>query len=108
MYSEEPNIIVLSKRESPLVIGLGNGKNFAASDIPAFLDYTKEVVILHDNDLATLSATSLSIESRGRTIERKPTKVLWSAEMAQKGGYSHFMLKEIHEQPTAIRNTIQA
>jgi glucosamine--fructose-6-phosphate aminotransferase (isomerizing) len=106
--ADEPDKIVLSKRESPMVIGLGQKKNFAASDMPAFLEHTKEVIILHDNDLVTMSSSNVTIENQGRIINRRPTEVMWTAEMAQKGGYSHFMIKEIHEQPTAIRTTLQS
>ncbi|MFX0113239.1 MAG: glutamine--fructose-6-phosphate transaminase (isomerizing) [Candidatus Hodarchaeota archaeon] len=108
MSIDEPDKIVLSKRESPMVIGLGQKKNFAASDMPAFLEHTKEVIILHDEDIVTMSSSFVTIESRGHIVHRRPTEVMWTAEMAQKGGYPHFMLKEIHEQPTAIRTTLQS
>jgi glucosamine--fructose-6-phosphate aminotransferase (isomerizing) len=108
MSIDEPDKIVLSKRESPMVIGLGQNKNFAASDMPAFLEHTKEVIILHDEDIVTMSSSFVTIESRGHIVHRRPTEVAWTAEMAQKGGYPHFMLKEIHEQPIAIRTTLQS
>ncbi|MEM2874758.1 MAG: glutamine--fructose-6-phosphate transaminase (isomerizing), partial [Candidatus Hadarchaeales archaeon] len=96
-------------KESPLVVGLGAGEMFLASDIPALLRHTRKFIPLEDGEMAVLTADGLSlIQMRsGRRIERKPMSVTWTAEMAEKGGYPHFTLKEIHEQPEAIRETLR-
>ena len=107
MHSEEPNTIFLARKDSPLVIGIQEDTKFAASDIPAFLEYTKKVIVLKNGEIATLTPQAVYIERNGFRIQPKPVKVSWTAESAQKSGYPHFMLKEIHEQPIALRNTLK-
>jgi glucosamine--fructose-6-phosphate aminotransferase (isomerizing) len=98
--------LVAARKDSPLIIGLGDGENFIASDVPAILDYTSRVIYLEDDDIAVVAADSVTIKNNGSPISRKEHKITWSVEDAQKGGYEHFMLKEIHEQPKVIRETL--
>ncbi len=107
LTADDPNRIYFAKQSSPLVIGIGNGAVFAASDIPAFLDQTKKIVVLRDGELGYFSATELYIEKDGEQVKPRTTTVNWSPEMAQKGGFPHFMLKEIYEQPLALENTLK-
>ncbi len=96
-----------ARKASPLVIGIGEGENFIASDIPALLAYTRKFIFLEDGDIAILSADSVSItDATGKEVARPVQTVNWSPAMAEKGGYKHFMLKEIFEQPRAIADTI--
>ncbi len=101
----EPELVA-AKKDSPLIIGLGDGESFIASDVPAILDYTNRVVYLEDGDLGIITSVGAKIEAGGRRVSRRDHRILWSVEDAQKGGYEHFMLKEIHEQPRVIRDTI--
>ncbi len=103
----EPELIA-ARKENPLVIGIGDGENFIASDVPALLDYTSRVIYLEDDDIAVITGEGVQVKREGRVVDRKPQRVTWSVEDAQKGGYEHFMLKEIHEQPKVIRDTIRA
>jgi glutamine---fructose-6-phosphate transaminase (isomerizing) len=98
--------LIAAKKDSPLIIGIGDHENYIASDVPALLEYTNRVIYLEDSDLAVVKADSIRIKHEGIDINRDIQQVSWSVEEAQKGGYEHFMLKEIHEQPRVIRNTI--
>ncbi|MCX6359165.1 MAG: glutamine--fructose-6-phosphate transaminase (isomerizing) [Armatimonadetes bacterium] len=103
-----PDTIVVARQDSPLVIGLGEGENFLASDIPALLPYTRSVLVLEDGDVAEIGSNRVRItDAAGRDVERKPMQVTWDASAAEKGGFAHFMLKEIHEGPTAVRETLR-
>ena len=99
--------LVVARRESPLIIGVGDNENFVASDVAAVLDYTGSVVYLEDGDIAVVSGESITITNNGDRVQRERQVIPWSVEEAQKGGYEHFMLKEIHEQPKAIENTLK-
>ncbi len=100
--------LIAARKESPLIIGVGDGENFIASDVPAVLDYTSRVIYLEDDDIAVITGEGVQVKRNGEAVARKPHQVTWSVEDAQKGGYEHFMLKEIHEQPRVIRDTIRA
>ncbi len=104
---EHPDEIVAAKTASPLVIGLGEGENFLASDVPALLPHTKRTLFLNDGEIAVLRRDSVKImDFEGREISREPTVIRWDPITAQKQGFKHFMLKEIHEQPQAVANTL--
>jgi len=107
---DEPDKLVVVRKESPLIIGVGDSELFVASDIPAILPHTKRVLIMEDGEMAILMPSGATIKrvDSGETVEKKPMEITWSAEMAEKKGYPHFMLKEIHEQPDAMRNTLRA
>ncbi|WP_291766419.1 glutamine--fructose-6-phosphate transaminase (isomerizing) [Caldivirga sp. UBA161] len=107
LYSHEPDKVFFARNVSPLVIGVGEGFNFLASDIPAFLSYTNRVITLHDGEYGYLTPSSIYIERDGEPInvEDRVRVINWSPESAGKEGYPHFMLKEIHEQPRALRET---
>lgn len=102
-----PDEIIVVRQDSPLVIGLGDGENYVASDIPAILEYTDSVYILEDGELARITADRVSIFSKaGQEVEKDIFTVEWDSIQAEKEGYADFMLKEIHEQPKAVRDTI--
>lgn len=106
---KEPNTIICVRKESPLVIGVGKDAVYCASDIPAFLPLTNKAVIIEDGELIILSDNGYEIHkiSDWRLVDRKPETIDWTAEMAEKQGYPYFMLKEIHEQPLSLRNTLR-
>ena len=106
---KEPNKIVCARHESPLVIGLGENALYCASDIPAFLPLTNKAVIVEDGELVTLSMEGFEIRkiADSSLVTREPKIIDWTPEMAVKQGYPHFMLKEIHEQPACLRNTLR-
>ncbi|MDO8683811.1 MAG: glutamine--fructose-6-phosphate transaminase (isomerizing) [Armatimonadota bacterium] len=108
MAQDDPERIVAARRHSPLVVGVGEGENFLASDVPAFLQYTKRVHFVEDNMIAVLERGEVKFSSLdGKPIEREVYEVTWDAAMAERGGYEHFMLKEINEQPQALRETMR-
>ncbi|UCC66870.1 MAG: glutamine--fructose-6-phosphate transaminase (isomerizing) [Deltaproteobacteria bacterium] len=104
----EPQTVAAARKESPLVIGLGDGEFFIASDTPAVLNYTRDFIFLEDGDIAFITPQGPQLEDlSGRSLAREPQRIHWSPLMAERGGYKHFMLKEIHEQPAAVINTIR-
>jgi glutamine---fructose-6-phosphate transaminase (isomerizing) len=108
LASASPEEIVVAKADSPLVIGIGQGEVLCASDIPALLAHTREVVFLRDGDVATLTRSGADITTlEGAPVERASKVIDWSPTQAEKGGYKHFMLKEIHEQPRAVEDTLR-
>ena len=106
---EEPEKIVAFKRSNPLVIGLGKGENFVASDVTALLAYTRRVLYLEDEEYAEITPRHVRIfSSAGKIIRRSPVTVRWDVSKVQKGGYRHFMLKEINEQPAVVKSILAA
>ncbi|MGB2601016.1 MAG: glutamine--fructose-6-phosphate transaminase (isomerizing) [Candidatus Omnitrophota bacterium] len=104
VHKGEPGRVVGARKDSPLILGVGEGENFIASDIPAVLDHTKNIVFLQNNETVDLYKEKYFIyDAKGRKISRKPTKIKWDISQAEKTGYKHFMLKEICEQPEVLR-----
>ncbi len=108
LSKQEPDRIVVAKNASPLVIGLGEGETFVASDVPAILPYTRRMVFMDEGELAVVTAAGARLtDLEGNLIEREPRAIAWTAVQAEKGGYKHFMLKEIFEQPRAVTDTLR-
>lgn len=105
--SKEPDKLIAARNESPLIVGIGKEENFIASDVPAILKYTNKVIYLENNEMAVLTKNNAVItDVDGNKISKKINKIDWNSEQAEKSGYEHFMLKEIHEQPRAITETL--
>ena len=108
LCADMPDTFVAVRKESPLIVGIGEGENFIASDIPAILSHTRDVYFLENNEIVMLSADKVDVYNLdGEIIEKNPFHVDWDISAAEKGGYEHFMFKEIMEQPNVIRDTIQ-
>jgi glucosamine--fructose-6-phosphate aminotransferase (isomerizing) len=107
IHGDAPEVIVGVRRNSPLVVGLGDGENFMASDVAAFIDYTKRAIELGQDEVVTMTPTSVTItDLEGKEVAPKEYQITWDASAAQKGGFTHFMLKEIFEQPKAVADTL--
>ena len=109
IYTKEPDKIVCLRKESPLVIGVGKEGIYCASDIPAFLPLTNNALVLHNGECAIVQEDGFEIRRLDdwKVVSREPNAFPWTPEMAEKGGYPHFMLKEIHEQPLSLKNSIR-
>ena len=108
LYEGEKDKLIGARRESPLILGVGEGESFVASDIPAILPYTRKMIFLEDGEMAVIQDRAFQIRTlAGERRERPPKEILWDPVTAEKGGFKHFMLKEIHEQPRAIADTIR-
>ncbi len=107
LSEEDPDKLICTKQDNPLVIGLGEGENFIASDIPAIIKRTRRTYILSDGEMAIVTKDAVWVMNRqGVPVTKKVFEVKWDAEAAEKGGYEHFMIKEIYEQPKAVRETM--
>ena len=103
---DEPGTIIAAKQGPPLVVGLGENENIVASDVAPLLAYTRNIIYLEDGEYAVVDQKNVSVfNQKDEKVEREPKKILWDAVMAEKEGYRHYMLKEIHEQPRAVRDT---
>ena len=108
VIAEGCDYIVVARRECPLIIGLGEGERFVASDAPAILEYTNRVIFLEDGDTGVITAEDVRLKNKGVEVKgRQEHTIPWSIEQSRKGGYDHFMLKEIHEQPRVISDTLE-
>ena len=109
LCADEPGRLVCVKEAGPLILGLGIGENYFASDVTALVGRTKNVIYLDDGEFASLTPESVTVYDRtGREVTKTVSRVVWDLEAAEKGGYEHFMLKEIMEQPRAVKSTIEA
>jgi len=107
IHADKPDEIVGVRRNSPLVVGVGNGENFMASDVSAFIEYTKKAIELGQDEIVTMNTTSVVVtDLNGKVITPKTYEISWDATAAEKGGFAHFMLKEIFEQPKAVADTL--
>ena len=105
---DHPDTVVAVRKDSPLVVGIGNGENLIASDIPALLEYTRDVIFLGDKEIAVLTPDSAAVyDEYGNEREVQTYHVDWDAQQAEKGGYEHFMIKEIHEEPKVMTDTLK-
>lgn len=106
--SDYPDTLIAVRKDSPLIVGLGKGENFIASDIPAILSETRDIILLEDREIAVLTKDNVEVmDLDGNIIKRDPQQITFSENAAQKDGYEHFMLKEIHEQPRAFADTLR-
>ncbi len=107
LHEDAPDLIVAARRDSPLVIGVGEGAHWLASDVPALLPWTRRIIYLEDGDVAALRPERVDVtDAEGVARARAVAEITWSAEMAEKAGFPHFMLKEIHEQPATVSNAL--
>ncbi len=107
LCADHPEMMIAVKKESPLIFGFGEGENFIASDVPAILRYTRKVVYLNDGDMVVFTKDSAQFfDNLGDPVEKIPETIAWDLSAAEKGGYAHFMLKEINEQPKAVHGTV--
>lgn len=109
MFKEHPGEIYTARKDSPMIIGIADGETYVASDVPAILKYTRNVYYIGNMEIAKLEKGNVTFYNIDReVIQKELTEIKWDAEAAEKGGYEHFMLKEIHEQPKVVRDTINS
>ena len=106
LYSGEPDKIIAARQGSPLVIGVGKGENYIASDVPSFLKYTKKAMFLEDGDAAIITKNKVKIYNAGKNVKRQVREIKWTDKQAEKAGYPHYMLKEISEEAQAFEDSI--
>jgi glucosamine--fructose-6-phosphate aminotransferase (isomerizing) len=107
MHRAHPGVVIGARKDSPLIVGLAEDRNFLASDVAAVLEHTKRVIFLEEGDVAMLTAAKAEIyDFQGNRVERPVTEITWDLAKAEKGGFDHFMLKEIHEQPTVVADNL--
>jgi glutamine---fructose-6-phosphate transaminase (isomerizing) len=107
MYDKDPSTLVAAKNASPLVLGVGDGESFVASDITAILDETRKMIFVEEGEIAAVSKAGIALtDFKGNRLDRAPRQIAWTAMQAEKQGYRHFMLKEIHEQPRSVADTL--
>ncbi len=103
----DPSTLVAAKNASPMIVGLGKGANLVASDVTAILDQTRDIIFIDEGEIVTITRDKVTItDFDGKPVDRPSRRITWSAVQAEKGGYKHFMLKEIHEQPRAVADTL--
>lgn len=107
LSADDPEKLIVTRRESPLILGLCDDGIFAASDVPALLAYTRDVIYLENDDVVTIEGANFQIFNKGNSVERPVQKVEWSMESAGKEGFDHYMIKEIYEQPKAIKDSLR-
>ena len=109
MFRDYPGEIFAARKDSPMIIGVADGESYLASDVPAILKYTRQVSYIGNLEAARLAPGSVSFyDLNGDEVQHEPVEITWDAEAAEKSGYEHFMIKEIHEQPTAVRDTLNS
>ncbi|MCD8001513.1 MAG: glutamine--fructose-6-phosphate transaminase (isomerizing), partial [Oscillospiraceae bacterium] len=109
MFRDYPGEIYVARKDSPLIIGVADGESYIASDVPAILDYTRSIYYIDNLEAAQIKPGEVHFfDLNGDEVEKQPTEIQWDAECAEKGGFEHFMMKEIHEQPKAIQDTLNS
>ena len=109
LFGDRPGLIYAARKDSPMILGVSNGESYLASDVPAILKYTRNVYYIGNLEIGVLGAGTVEFYNiDGDRIEKEPVEIKWDAEAAEKAGYEHFMIKEIHEQPKAVRDTLNS
>lgn len=106
LSEDHPDTLMAARKDNPLIIGVGEGEYFFASDIPAIINYTRKIIVLADGEIAVLKRDGMQVYKDGMTVEKKIETITWDTKAAEKSGYPHFMIKEINEQPRALRDTL--